>query len=120
MRLLTVQFVVLTLVALTAITAAAADAGTPPKGAVVVYTKDNAPPTPKLDALPLKDSVSQYGITWTFEKPARVGQFINGDLYVVGPVAIVKIDPAPRYGNEVAADELDSREKVPVEQRCRN
>jgi hypothetical protein len=56
MRLLTVQFVVLTLAPLTASPAQAADAGTPPSGAVVVYTKDNAPATPKLDALPLKES----------------------------------------------------------------
>jgi len=24
-----------------------------------------------MDELPLKDSVSQYAITWTFDKPAR-------------------------------------------------
>jgi hypothetical protein len=36
--------------------------------------------------LPLKASVSQYGITWTLAQPARAGQFINGDWYVVGPV----------------------------------
>jgi hypothetical protein len=120
MRLLTAQFVVLTLAALTATPAPAADEATPPSGAVVIYTKDNAPATPKLDALPLKESISEYGITWTFEKPARVGQFINGDFYVVGPATVVKIDPAPRYGSEVADDELDSREKVTVEQRCRN
>lgn len=52
--------------------------------------------------------------------PARVGRFINGDFYVVGPIAVVKIDPVPRYGNAVADDELDSRQKVPVDQRCRN
>lgn len=40
-------------------------------------------------------SVSQYGITWTFDKPAKTGQFINGDWWVVGPVTIVKITPAP-------------------------
>ena len=79
-----------------------------------------APTTPKLEDLPLKDSVSQYGITWTFEKPARTGQFINGDWYVVGPVTVVKIDPAPRYGKEVADDELDGREKVAIDRRCRN
>ncbi|SPE56396.1 exported hypothetical protein [Verrucomicrobia bacterium] len=94
---MTVQFLVLTLAALTASSASAADEGARSSGAVVVYTKDNAPATPKLDALPLKESVSEYGITWTFEKPARVGQFINGDWYVVGPVTVVKIDPAPRY-----------------------
>ena len=68
----------------------------------------------------MKGSVSQWGITWTFDRPARVGQFVNGDFYVVGPVAIVKINPAPRYGTEVADDELDGREKVAVDQRCRN
>ena len=77
MRLLAVQFVVLTLAALTARAAPAADEGTPPSGAVVIYTKDNAPATPKLDAFPLKESVSEYGITWTFEKPVRVGQSIT-------------------------------------------
>jgi hypothetical protein len=70
-------------------------------GAVVIYTKDNAPATPKLEDLPLKESVSQYGITWTFDKPARVGQFINGDWYVVGDVTIKMIDPKPLFGAEV-------------------
>ncbi len=43
----------------------------------------------------MRDSVSQYGITWSFEKPARVGQFVNGDYYVVGPVTIASVTPAP-------------------------
>ena len=122
MRLLiAVQFAVLTVAALAASAVPAAGEGAPSSGAVVVYAKDNAPATLKLDALPLKESVSEYGITWTFEKPARVGQFINGDFYVVGPVTVVKIDPVPRYGKDVADDELDGREKkLPVEQRCRN
>lgn len=63
MRLLTPQSVALALAALAASPALAAGEGTPPSGAVVVYTKDNAPATPKLDALPLKESVSEYGIT---------------------------------------------------------
>jgi len=65
---------------------------------VTVYTKDNAPPTPKLEDLPLKASINQYGITWTFAKPARVGRFVNGDWYVVGPTTVTKIDPAPANG----------------------
>ena len=64
----------------------------------VINTRDNAPPAPKLEDLPLKESLSQYGITWTFEKPARVGQFVNGDFYVVGPVTVKAIDPAPADG----------------------
>jgi hypothetical protein len=88
--------------------AAGADASLP---AVVIYTKDNAPAAPKLDALPLKESVSQYGITWTFETPAHVGQFVNGDFYVVGPVTIKAIDPKPEFGDEVPAEEL-GREKA--------
>jgi hypothetical protein len=40
-------------------------------------------------------------ITWTFDKPARVGQFINGDYYVVGPVTVTLIDPKPLWGDEI-------------------
>jgi hypothetical protein len=75
---------------------------------------------PRLPDLPTQESVSQYGITWKFDKPTHVGHFINGDWYVVGPATILAIDPAPRYGSEVADAELDGREKIPVEQRCRN
>ncbi|HSU52250.1 MAG TPA: hypothetical protein VLJ41_16700, partial [Segetibacter sp.] len=39
--------------------------------------------------------ISQYGITWTFDKPAKTGQFITGDWWVIGPVTIVKITPVP-------------------------
>ena len=65
---------------------------------VVIYTKDNAPPAPKAEDLALKGSVSQYGITWTFDKPARVGQFTGGDWYVAGPVTVKAISPAPADG----------------------
>lgn len=40
-------------------------------------------------------SVSQYGITWTFARPAQVGQFITGDWWVVGPVQVVTVTPEP-------------------------
>lgn len=42
-----------------------------------------------------RKEVSQYGITWTFDQPAKTGQFITGDWWVIGPVKIVKITPAP-------------------------
>lgn len=38
-------------------------------------------------------SVTQWGITWEFAQPERVGQFANGDWWVVGPVDIVSIWP---------------------------
>ena len=38
-------------------------------------------------------SVAQYGITWTFNQDRQVGQFINGDWWVVGPVTLTNIDP---------------------------
>jgi hypothetical protein len=78
---------------------------------MVLYTKEHAPATPKLEDLPLKESVSQYGITWTFAEPARVGQFINGDWYVVGPVIIKAIEPKPLYGQEIPKRELDRMDK---------
>jgi len=88
---------------------------------VVVYTRDNAPATPRLEDLPLKQSVSQYGMTWTFAKPARVGQFINGDWYVVGPATVTAIEPKPLYGNEIPKRQLDHMDKErSVEQRVRN
>jgi hypothetical protein len=120
MRLLTSRFVVLALAVLASSPASLFSEDSLPGGGVVVYTLDNAPAIPKLDDLPRKESVSEYGITWTFEKSAHAGQFINGDWYVVGPVTIVKIDPSPCYGSEVADEELDAREKVPLDQRCRN
>lgn len=76
-----------------ALAAAAADA--------VIYTKDNAPAAPALESLPLQESVSQNGITWTFDKPVRVGKFLTGDWYVVGPVTVKAIDPKPLWGDEV-------------------
>ncbi|NLF31432.1 MAG: hypothetical protein GX591_11180 [Planctomycetes bacterium] len=44
-------------------------------------------------------SVTQYGITWTFDRDCVVGQFVTGDWWVVGPVTIIGIstdlhDPA--------------------------
>lgn len=63
----------------------------------------------------LQSSVSQYGITWTFDAPRPVGQFVTGDWWVVGPVTIVSVDPAPtadRHGSmldPVNAQDYDSR-----------
>jgi len=39
------------------------------------------------------DAITQYGITWKFDKPTPSGQFVNGDYWVVGPVKIIGIDP---------------------------
>jgi len=69
--------------------------------AAPLYTKANAPATPALGDMELKDSVSQYGITWTFAEPAPVGQFVNGEWYVVGPVTVKMIDPKPLFGDEI-------------------
>lgn len=42
----------------------------------------------------LASSVTQYGITWTFDKQYTTGQFANGDYWVVGPVKIIAMTPA--------------------------
>lgn len=39
--------------------------------------------------------ISQYGITWTFDAPAEVGQYISGDYWVVGPVTVTSVSPEP-------------------------
>jgi len=42
--------------------------------------------------------VSQFGITWKFDKNYTVGQFCNGDYYVIGSpnVTIIAIEPNSR------------------------
>ena len=52
----------------------------------------NSPPPPPPGTA---TSVSKDGITWKFSQSVPVGQFVNGDYYVVGPVTITAIDPAP-------------------------
>jgi len=54
-------------------------------------TTTNHPPPPPNTA----SSISKDGVTWTFSQPVTVGQFVNGDYYVVGPVTITAIDPPP-------------------------
>lgn len=39
--------------------------------------------------------VSQYGITWKFDRDYPVGQFVNGDWWVVGPVKVMSVTPEP-------------------------
>ena len=41
-----------------------------------------------------QSQVSQFGITWTFDKDYTIGQFANGDYWVVGPVTLISIQPA--------------------------
>jgi len=87
----------------------------------VIYTKQSAPSAPRLEDMPLVQSVSQYGITWRFDKPARAGQFVNGDWYVVGPATVSAIDPKPLYGKEIPRRELDGMDRErPEGQRVRN
>ena len=40
-----------------------------------------------------RDHITQYGITWTFDKAYPAGQFITGDWWVVGPVTVVSVSP---------------------------
>lgn len=39
-------------------------------------------------------SITQYGITWQFDKDYTYGTFANGDYWVLGPVVITNITPA--------------------------
>ena len=39
------------------------------------------------------NQITQFGITWTFDKAYQTGQFANGDYWVVGPVTIIDINP---------------------------
>jgi len=48
-------------------------------------------------ALYAATSVSQYGITWTFDKDYPTGQFCTGDYWVVGPVTAIEF-LSPNFG----------------------
>lgn len=39
-------------------------------------------------------SLTQWGITWTFDKAYTYGTYANGDYWVLGPVTITAISPA--------------------------
>lgn len=54
-------------------------------------------PSPAESPAPLNSANYIYkdGITWTFSQSVPVGKFVNGDYYVVGPVTVTAITPAP-------------------------
>lgn len=62
-------------------------------------------------------SVTQNGITWTFSADCTVGQYVNGDYYVVAPVTISSVSPGwdgVKHGSmldpvPLAAQGFDSR-----------
>jgi hypothetical protein len=60
------------------------------KSGSAVVTVTTAPPPPGTAT-----SITKDGITWTFSQAVPVGQFVNGDYYVVGPVTITAINPPP-------------------------
>lgn len=66
---------------------------------VLVYAASDPPPAPALQDLPLLSTITQHGITWTFDHPVPVGRFVNGDYYVVGEATIVDIQPLPTTTN---------------------
>ncbi len=51
-----------------------------------------------------RDTVTQYGVTWTFANSVPAGRFITGDWWVVGPVTVESVTPTPtaeRHGSAV-------------------
>ncbi|GMU81555.1 MAG: hypothetical protein AMXMBFR47_14260 [Planctomycetota bacterium] len=59
--------------------------------------------TLNVSTVQMASSISQYGITWTFDRPYRVGQFVNGDWWVCpdtpsGTVTVMSVTPVPVYG----------------------
>ncbi len=46
------------------------------------------------DLIRMARSISQYGITWTFDREYSVGRYVTGDYWVAGPVTVVAITPA--------------------------
>ena len=81
--------------------AAETDNAIPPKADTPADTRpeaDTTAPEATHDAGVPRGELSQYGITWTFAEPARVGRYVTGDWWVVGPVTVKRITPAPAPG----------------------
>ena len=78
-------------------------------GANVPASNAHAQEGPHAPILENRKEVTQYGVTWTFDKEVPVGQFVNGDYYVVGPITVVKTDPAPIGGRNGSILNLDPR-----------
>jgi hypothetical protein len=56
--------------------------------------------------------ISQFGITWTFDKEYPCGQFANDDWWVVGPVVVTEISPGLADGrNGSMANPIPTREQ---------
>jgi hypothetical protein len=49
--------------------------------------------TPLLEQAAAATSVTRFAVTWTFSADRQVGQYANGDWWVVGPVTITNITP---------------------------
>ena len=41
----------------------------------------------------MQETVTQYGVTFHFDKAYETGLFANGDIWVAGPVTIARITP---------------------------
>jgi cysteine-rich repeat protein len=59
-------------------------------------------------------NITQYKMTWVFDKCYRVGQFANGDYWVYGPVTITRITPDFYNGT------LDTQESCTTNTQCNN
>lgn len=64
-------------------------------------------------------SISQFGITWKFDREYPTGQFANGDFWVVGPVKVIGIttdlhtsgfEPVPGEDGSMVNPGVDSRQ----------
>ncbi|SDE15942.1 hypothetical protein [Rhodococcus tukisamuensis] len=56
------------------------------------------------------NQISQYGITWRFDRDYPVGQFVNGDWWVVGPATVVSVTPGPSTAPPNEVNTLDVNE----------
>lgn len=57
----------------------------------------------------LETQISQFGITWTFDRAYPIGKFINGDWWVIGPVEIIEVFPKPGALDEDTYEAVTNR-----------
>lgn len=59
-----------------------------------------APPAIASGVLGTTDEISQYGITWTFDRGVEYGRFVSGDYWVAADeLTVTSVSPAPSTAN---------------------
>ncbi len=66
-------------------------------------------------------TITQYGVTWTFDKEYRFGKFVSGDYWVVDPGSGIQLDISPLPENGLNGSQVNPQNSSqPFDNRTEN